>query len=204
MRATVAPEATDTRQRLLDAAMEVFSEQGYDGARVQEIARRAGLTTGAIYGRFRGKADLLMEAIGARSADELDRLIPSDAKPSAAQLLSAMGKDLMKGRATSRQALLVEALVAARRDPELARRVKASIEERTSALRRALDAARKRGGLAVSVDTDTLATFGFALALGALLFKAIDLDRPEGDRWDDLIDRLVDALANDSGEATAT
>ena len=68
------PDADDTRARLVEAAAEVFSEKGYDGAGVQEIARRAGLTTGAIYGRFKGKAELLLAAIEARSESELDQL----------------------------------------------------------------------------------------------------------------------------------
>ena len=63
-----------TRVRLLDAAAAVFAEKGYDGAGVQEIARRAGLTTGAIYGRFSGKAELLREAIAQCTSDELDEL----------------------------------------------------------------------------------------------------------------------------------
>ena len=42
----------DTTARLLTAAAEVFAEKGYDGAGVAEIARRAGLTTGAIYSRY--------------------------------------------------------------------------------------------------------------------------------------------------------
>jgi len=54
---------SDTRQRLLDAATEVFLEKGYEGTRVAEIARRAGLTTGAIYGNFGSKSDLLTEAL---------------------------------------------------------------------------------------------------------------------------------------------
>ena len=37
---------------LIDAAAEVFAERGYDGAGVAEIARRAGVTTGAIYSRY--------------------------------------------------------------------------------------------------------------------------------------------------------
>ena len=60
-----------TRERLVEAAAAVFAERGYDGAGVQEVARRAGLTTGAIYGRFSGKAELLREAIAASSSDEL-------------------------------------------------------------------------------------------------------------------------------------
>ena len=53
--AVAAPDADDgpveideTRAALLAAAAEVFAEKGYEGARVAEIARRAGLTTGAI------------------------------------------------------------------------------------------------------------------------------------------------------------
>ena len=56
-------EIDDTTERLVTAAAQVFAERGYDGAGVQEIARRAGLTTGAIYSRFSGKAELLAEAI---------------------------------------------------------------------------------------------------------------------------------------------
>ena len=59
------PDAT--ANRLIAAASQVFAEKGYDGAGVAEIARRAGLTTGAIYSRFRGKAELLCAAIQALS-----------------------------------------------------------------------------------------------------------------------------------------
>src|SRR5215831_8075722 len=69
------PQQLDpTRERLIDAAAQVFAERGYDRAGVQEIARRAGLTTGAIYGRFSGKAELLQAAIQSRTTDELDDL----------------------------------------------------------------------------------------------------------------------------------
>src|SRR5437868_13567366 len=57
-----APSAS-TRDRILTAAAEVFAERGYEGAAVSDIARRAGFTTGAIYGRFRDKAELLLEVV---------------------------------------------------------------------------------------------------------------------------------------------
>ncbi|MEY2397839.1 MAG: hypothetical protein QOJ00_1013 [Actinomycetota bacterium] len=58
-------EVDSTRARLLEAATNVFLEKGYEGTRVAEIARRAGLTTGAIYGNFESKADLLTAALAA-------------------------------------------------------------------------------------------------------------------------------------------
>lgn len=48
---------------LVDAAADVFAEKGFEAATVADIARRAGLTTGAIYNRFDGKADLMNEVI---------------------------------------------------------------------------------------------------------------------------------------------
>ena len=45
---------------LIKAAAEVFAERGYAGAGVAEIARRAGVTTGAIYSRYSGKSELLL------------------------------------------------------------------------------------------------------------------------------------------------
>ena len=44
-----------TRERLLDAALEVFLEAGYDGASLGEITKRADLGTGTLYLHFRDK-----------------------------------------------------------------------------------------------------------------------------------------------------
>src|SRR5687768_18266816 len=136
----VAPAAPDvlatTRDRLLGAATEVFGERGYDGAGVQEIARRAGLTTGAIYANFPGKAALLFEAIGARSADELDDLLrPVRAALTAGELLAELGSHLLdEPRPGDRAGLLIEAFVAARRDDDLATLVRSLIDERATSI----------------------------------------------------------------------
>src|SRR2546423_15544582 len=92
------PETTVdlTRERLIEAAAAVFAEKGYDRAGVQEIARRAGLTTGAIYGRFTGKADLLQAAIESRTNDELDDLFAQHGFDGhASDILRTVGADLV-------------------------------------------------------------------------------------------------------------
>lgn len=48
----------DTKQRILDAALEVFGEKGFRGASVDEIATSAGVTKGAVYYYFEDKDDL--------------------------------------------------------------------------------------------------------------------------------------------------
>lgn len=56
-------EAEKTRQALLEAALDVFSEKGFAKATFDEIAQRAGFTKGAIYWYFRNKADLVSALI---------------------------------------------------------------------------------------------------------------------------------------------
>jgi len=51
-------EAAQTRQELLDAALTVFSQEGYEAARLQDIAQAAAVTRGAIYHHFGNKAGL--------------------------------------------------------------------------------------------------------------------------------------------------
>ena len=58
-----APRATArrgrTRNRLLDAAVDVFAERGIDGATVELICERAGFSRGAFYSNFATKEELL-------------------------------------------------------------------------------------------------------------------------------------------------
>ena len=57
--ATQGERRAETRQRLLDAAAELFAERGIEGSSVDAIAERAQRTSGAIYDHFDGKAGLL-------------------------------------------------------------------------------------------------------------------------------------------------
>ncbi|HLV78194.1 MAG TPA: TetR family transcriptional regulator [Marinobacter sp.] len=52
-------EAAATRESILDAAESVFMEKGVARASLEEIARNAGVTRGAIYWHFRNKQDIL-------------------------------------------------------------------------------------------------------------------------------------------------
>lgn len=46
------------RDLILDAAEQVFAERGYDGTKVTDIAKEAGLSLGTLYGVFGGKAEV--------------------------------------------------------------------------------------------------------------------------------------------------
>src|SRR6185312_2640202 len=50
-----------TRMKVLAAARRLFSEQGYEGATIRDIAAAAGMSTGAVFANFADKSDLFRE-----------------------------------------------------------------------------------------------------------------------------------------------
>ena len=194
-----------TRERLIDAAAQVFAEKGYDRAGVQEISRRAGLTTGAIYGRFTGKAELLQAAIESRTTDDLDELFSSHAFDGhATDILKVVGAHLVspspdREHDGAEGALLLEAFVAARRDDEVRESIVKVLEERAGLLAELVEAAKADGSVDADLDTQSVVAFCHAVGLGFLLYDAISYPMPEAMPWEQLITRLVAALASADG-----
>ena len=62
----------DKRRRILDAAVKVFARKGYFGAKVSEIARRAGVADGTIYLYFRNKEDILVSLFDEVMAEHIE------------------------------------------------------------------------------------------------------------------------------------
>ena len=68
-------KAEETRERILDAALTLFRQRGFDETTMREIAAEAGVATGAAYYYFRSKEELVM-AFYARTAEEARDVIP--------------------------------------------------------------------------------------------------------------------------------
>ncbi|HEX5366238.1 MAG TPA: TetR/AcrR family transcriptional regulator [Acidimicrobiales bacterium] len=60
MRPTPTARSTATRQRLLDAALEVFDRRGVHDARIDDVCRAAGVARATFYRYFDGKDDVLL------------------------------------------------------------------------------------------------------------------------------------------------
>lgn len=186
----------DTRERLRTAAAEVFAERGYEGAGVQEIARRAGLTTGAIYSRYSGKAELLAEAIRDQASPQLDALFATERpEGKVADLLSRAADHLITREPAPKQGVLLQAFVAARRDPELQDLLREHLARRTEVFHRLIEFAKNAGDVDPDLDTASLAHFCQAIGFGILLYEAIDAPKPDPDDWNALIARLIQAMA---------
>ncbi len=193
-------------ERLLAAAAEVFAERGYERAGVAEIARRAGVTTGAIYGRYRGKAELLVEAIDPHASDELEALFAAhNFEGRMADILRVAGAGLVDTApdAATHTSLLLEVFLAARRHVEVGEVLRARVLERQARLTEIIERAKAEGDVDDDLDTTAVVAFCHALAFGFLLFDATNLPMPESEPWGRLIERLVASLSISEPSRTA-
>ncbi len=101
-------QPSDSQQRLIDAAAEIFAQQGYHGAGVDRIAERAGVNKRMIYHYFGDKAGLLRAVV----AERLSTWDGGALTPQAALLLLAEAEYLRSGgevvAASARRAALAE------------------------------------------------------------------------------------------------
>jgi AcrR family transcriptional regulator len=185
--------AAETRAKLLDAAAEVFAEQGYDGARVSEIARRAGLSTGAIYAHYPDKAALLAEAVRTHTPDELSALLARGDADDMLDALRTAGREL--GTDDGCGSLVLEGIVAARRDPDVARLLTEGFAHRERLFTLALRRMRAAGLVDATLAPEAVARICSMMAIGGLALSGLGMEDIDDADWAVLVDRLVTALA---------
>jgi AcrR family transcriptional regulator len=96
-------EPGDTRERILDIALDLFTTKGYDKTSLREIAEQLGFSKAAIYYHFASKEDILL-ALHLRLHEfgrgALDTITGSDASPQAwARLLDGLIDQMLQQRA---------------------------------------------------------------------------------------------------------
>ena len=174
-----------TRDRILAAAAEVFAERGYEGAAVSDIARRAGFTTGAIYGRFRDKAELLLEVVRGvlESQQEAAVLAASAGEDAMSSRFNELVGEFVDANREASRALVLEAHVAARRDETVGALLRDFQSKRLDGLRDLVADAQKKGEVADGLDPITVATLFLAIPLGIVLLDAAGVEVPGADTW---------------------
>jgi AcrR family transcriptional regulator len=190
---TAGVTAADTRERLLRAAATVFAERGYDGTRVADIAAAAGVSNGALYAHFDSKAELLVSALRTHGRRQLADLFAADPDRSVTDLLLIIGRSLPHRRDEDGN-LIVEGLVAARRDEDVAEPMRAYIGERADWLAGLMRIAQAGGELDPALSPGALAHFCLLIAMGSALVTP-DMHEVDDEAWMTLLRRVVTALA---------
>lgn len=192
-----AADAATTRARLIDATMELFAESGYEGTRVQRIARRAGMTTGAIYANFASKEELLAEAIGQASLEALrSEMSPVLEGLTSYEILQVLGKEALGVPPSTNHGMIVQGVAAASRNRGLRDTVVNPIDDLAASVRVLFADAQAKGDISSDLDLDALVFFAMTLAFGAFTLKAIDWPMPDRDALDTLITRILDRFSD--------
>jgi AcrR family transcriptional regulator len=85
----------ERRRQIIEAALAVFAEKGFNAAKVSDVAARAGVSQGTIYLYFEGKEQLLVQALGAFFDDFGQGTISAlEEWPTSAGKLRALGRVL--------------------------------------------------------------------------------------------------------------
>ena len=181
---------TSSRRALVDAALEEFSERGYEASTVADIAARAGVTTGAIYAHFESKLDLLVEAIGLASPDEYaDALVQALEVPGGALPLPDGGD--------RRLHLLLDVVVLARRDPAVAAALRRGFGAYLASMTQAAEVGVALGFVDPIVPSAELTRLGVTISLGVLVLEAMGEPPPEPATFATVVAALLGAGGRD-------
>ena len=190
--------AAETRERLLLAAADVFARRGYDGTRVADIAAAAEVSGGALYAHFGSKAELLVAALRTHGRQVLAEVLAADPGRPVTDVLLFIGRRLRRRR-DARGYLIIEALVAARRDEDVARPMREYVGERADWLAGLVRLAQAGGELDPALSPAALAHFCLLLAMGSALITP-DLHAIGEDEWGALLARVAEALSHGTTE----
>lgn len=190
----------ETRERLLEAAMELFAQKGYRGSSVRDLAAAAGVTTGAFYSNFKSKREIyiaIIEKIMDTVQGIVDEMVP--------EIISVMKKrgglrmeyELLRrpivrllDEGFRHQALLqILHREGLGRDPEFQREIDRAWERFMEMGKRALDM-YIGAGFAKPYDTELFARAMVPLYIAMSLYDG----RTEGRRREEIVSLLAATL----------
>lgn len=184
-----APRAS-SRSALVEAALQEFSSKGYEAATVAEIAERAGVTTGALYAHFRSKLDLLLEATGLRQSFDLLAAAAAVSDPPWGEAATRLDESF-GARVGQRTLLLLDVIVVARRDPDVAATLRRGFDAYLDTMTQMAESGVAAGVIDPPLPPRDLARTMIAIALGFLVFGALDEPPPSREAFVELTNLLL-------------
>jgi AcrR family transcriptional regulator len=176
----LASADTGARARVLDAAVDLFARQGYDGTSVAQVISRAGVAKGGFYHHFASKEALLYEVYGdliSRQLDGLDEILARGLPP--AETLRALIHDLVTTTAASARPAMVFWREMHRLDDERTAQYRRQRRRYHDTVRKLVRDAQSGGQFAEVASADTVAftIFGYVNEL-PLWYRPTGRQRP--------------------------
>jgi AcrR family transcriptional regulator len=191
-------ERRDARQELLSAAADVFAARGFHDASIDEVAKRAGYSKGAVYWHFEGKDDLFLALIEDRVDRPMREMIELlRAAPASQDMVPEVGRRFAEMLAEQREWLLLdgEYWLHAVRDPDLRRRYAEHQRELRMALGAALvERMETLGAGKIAGDPERVAAAIMALNVGLAQQALVDPRAVPEDLFGETIELIYKGL----------
>ncbi|MYL04230.1 MAG: TetR/AcrR family transcriptional regulator [Acidimicrobiaceae bacterium] len=191
-----------TTQQLLEAASQEFIERGYEAARVGDIARRVGVTAGAVYARWPHKSDVLVAAL----EYTLEKTLPEqelknlgDADAGSFEQLALLGTNLLAFN--PHKDVVTQVFGSARNNEAIRECLLEHLDEDAGQLSRIVDQMKEDGFVDPDYSTTAIAFLCQALGIGAHLLITAKLPErrvPSEDEWNSLLAALIGAVEPDN------
>jgi AcrR family transcriptional regulator len=185
----------ETRAELIAAASHAFARKGFHGASLEEIARDAGYTTGAVYWHFKDKDDLFLAVYEeytttrVREWEAVKRDVEAGALPGG-RAWADQWMERVRGDPEF-LVLSIEFLVHAWRNPPLREAFADRVAAGRLALGRLIEAGAESGGYQLPMPAEDLATVLRELGSGLGLAKLIDPDGIPDSLFGDFTDLFI-------------
>jgi AcrR family transcriptional regulator len=186
-----AEHARATRSALVQLAGELFAERGSIQTSIRDISRHAEVTSGAIYGHFRNKAELLAEAINKWTAEQLEA--ETMGQPGDTDYIETLTRQARRWpKRRQLRALIVQGAAAAQTDDETRNRLR---EEQLAHIDEWLKGyERERLGIHPSVDMETAVLYIWTTELGLGVLESVGIEPRSAKAWADIQNRLARSL----------
>jgi|SRR5215471_5624366 len=166
---------TFDEDRAIDAAVDCFWARGYEATSIRDLADAMGIGGASLYNAFGDKRELFVHALERYANRSMrERIARIEARHPPAEAIVAFLAEIVDRSARDpdcKGCLLVNsALDVASRDPELGEAVTSYLGEIRSFFRRSLEAGRRAGGFAASLDVEVMAghLLGIVVAIRVL------------------------------------
>ncbi len=164
-----------SRERILDAAMEISAERGYEGTSIGAVSSKCGLPASSIYWHFKDKDDLLAAVIE-RSFGTWLNAWQMPATGDAIDRATAMGAQIAKALLDSPDFLRLGLMLALERRPVEPRAREMFLQARTEAHRQLTQVIAQLAPELGDADVDRLAIYALAGGDGLFIAKEIGGD----------------------------
>lgn len=173
-RAPGRPRSEAREQAILDAALELLVDVGYEAMSMDALAERARASKATIYRRWSGKAEIVAAAVRGRS-EAMAEVVP-DTGTLRGDLLAMIGHSCRSLSATD-GALIAAVLWAMRSDPALADLMRSQmVDAKRDGIAAVVGRAVARGECAPGTDAAVVGEVVPAMALSRLLVTGEPLD----------------------------